>query len=59
MNVTMRKILINLPDDVHQALKIAAVTEKRPQYQITQELIQEYLIEKGFLSRERVGGNDE
>jgi len=56
----MAKILMPLPDDVHQALRLAAVVERRHMYQIVAGVLREYLVAQGHLEPEedKEGGSD-
>lgn len=53
----MANLLIKLPEDVHQALRLASVIERKHQYVIVIELLREYLTKEGHLDEKDEGGD--
>lgn len=51
----MAKALLDIPDPLHHALRVAAATEKRPQYRLIREALEQYLLARGF----RVAAEDQ
>lgn len=43
---TVQPMPVYLPDDVHKALRIAAVEERRPATDIIRELVKQWLVKR-------------